>query len=110
MGVIFDVYNEIGGDHYEKFIQKAIAVGLEDAGLLFSKEEKIPLIYKNKRKWKYYPDFVIDNKIVLEIKRGYKFKRSDYNQVEAYLEAKNLKLGIIVLFTKTKVKFVRVLN
>jgi GxxExxY protein len=110
VGVLFDVYNEIGGNHYEKNIQKAIARGFDLLNIKYQREVAAPLFYKGKQVGKYYLDFVVEDKLVLEIKRGYKFAQKDFSQVEAYLKAKNYKLGILVLFTKEKVKFKRILN
>ncbi|PIS29970.1 MAG: hypothetical protein COT41_03880 [Candidatus Portnoybacteria bacterium CG08_land_8_20_14_0_20_40_83] len=66
--------------------------------------------YKNKPIGIYYFDFLIDDKIVLEIKVRDYFSKKDITQLYSYLKAKNLKLGIIAHFTKTGVKFKRVAN
>ena len=58
----------------------------------------------------YFFDFLIEDRSVLEIKRGPKFKKEHFYQVQAYLQAKNLKLGIVVLFTDEQIEFKRILN
>ncbi|TSC75343.1 MAG: hypothetical protein G01um101430_438 [Parcubacteria group bacterium Gr01-1014_30] len=55
-------------------------------------------------------DFVIDNKIVLELKKGERFSKKHIEQVYAYLKAANLELGIIAYFTKQGVRFKRIVN
>lgn len=55
-------------------------------------------------------DFVVENKIVLELKRGENFPKKHIEQVYAYLKATKLKLGIIANFSKSGVKFKRILN
>jgi len=57
-----------------------------------------------------FSDFLIENKIVLEIKVGERFEKKPINQVYSYLKANNFKLGILAQFTKEKVRFRRILN
>jgi len=58
----------------------------------------------------YYFDFLIDGKIILETKVRNYFSKKDIDQLCSYLKVKNLKLGIIAHFTKTGVKFKRIVN
>jgi len=110
MGVVFDVYNAIGSCHNEKYIQNAIAVDLDLLKIKYKREVLVPLIYKDKRLGRYYLDFVIDDKLILEIKKSSRLTQNDFNQLKAYLKVLNLKLGILILFSDTKVRFSRVLN
>jgi GxxExxY protein len=57
-----------------------------------------------------YLDFIIDEKIVLEIKQGDRFHKNDFEQVYNYLKSTGLKLGILARFSKSGVKFKRVVN
>lgn len=110
VGILFDIHNEIGGGHKEKYIQKAIENALKKEGISFQKELRCPLICNDKEIGKYFLDFLIDNKIILEIKVGERFKKEYFNQVFSYLKAKKLKLGILANFTREKVRFRRILN
>ena len=91
-------------------IKKAIAAGFDAAGITYKKEIKAPVIYQGKQISYYILDFLVEDKIVLEIKQGVKFKKQDFLQVEAYLEANKLKLGILAIYTSSSVKYKRVLN
>ncbi|MEK7158940.1 MAG: GxxExxY protein [Patescibacteria group bacterium] len=110
MGVVFDVYNTIGSCHNEKYIQKAIATDLDALKIKYQREAAVPLIYKDKQIGKYYLDFIIEGKLILEIKRGGRLIQKDFEQIKAYLKMLDLKLGILILFSDTKVRFSRVLN
>ena len=110
VGILFDVHNELGGKVSEKVIQRAIFSDLDLCNLKYEREIKVPVFYKGKQIGYYYLDFIIDNKIVLEVKRGYRFSDKDFDQINDYLQSTGLKLGILALFTDTKVKFRRILN
>lgn len=110
IGVLFDVYNELGGGHREKYYQKAVAIAFNRCNLIFKEQIFVPLNFKGIRVGNYYLDFLVDNKVVLEIKSGENFVRKNIEQVYSYLKATNLQLGILANFTKTGLRFKRIIN
>lgn len=110
IGIIFEVWNQIGYSHKEKYIEKAIATSFIKNKIPFREQLKVDLKFNNEKIGVYFLDFLIDNKIVLEIKKREYFSKNDIEQVYGYLKATKLKLGIIVHFTRDGVKFKRVLN
>ena len=110
VGCLFDVWSGMGFGHKEKFYQKAVALSLEERKIGFEREKIVKVQYKGNDVGIYYIDFIIDNKIDLEIKVRNYFTKQDINQLYGYLKATGLKLGIIAHFTKTGVKFKRILN
>jgi len=110
IGTLFDVWNTVGHGHKESFYQKAIAKNFEDKNISFKEQIGVKIKYRGKEIGIYFLDFLIENKIVLEIKKREYFSKQDIDQVYAYLKATKLKLGIIAHFTKSGVKFRRVLN
>jgi len=59
---------------------------------------------------KYYLDFLIENKIILELKKGNYFAKRNMEQIKGYLHATNFELAILANFTPNGVKFFRILN
>jgi len=110
MGVLFDIWLKMGFGHKENFYQKAVAHGLETAKLKFGEQFPAKIYYQNKLIGMYYFDFLVENKIVLEIKVRNYFSTKDIDQLFSYLKAKRLKLGIIAHFTRDGVKFKRIVN
>lgn len=56
------------------------------------------------------PDFVIENKIVLDVKAKKFITKEDYFQMMRYLTGANMELGLIVNFRNTYLKPKRVVN
>lgn len=110
MGELFAVHTELGSGHKENFYQKAVAEEFRNSGLKFQEQLPAKITYRGKIIGIYYFDFLVDDKIVLEIKVRNYFSEKDIKQLYAYLKAKNLKLGIIAHFTKSGVKFKRIAN
>ena len=59
---------------------------------------------------KRYLDYLVEDKIVLEIKRGDYFSKNNFNQVLEYLKITKLTLAILANFTSRGVKYKRILN
>jgi len=110
IGILFEVWTKIGFGHKEEFYQRAAASAFRMAGLEFKEQLPVKIYYKGELVGMYYFDFLIENKVVLEIKVRNYFSRNDIEQLYSYLKAKNLKLGLIVHFMRTGVKFKRVVN
>lgn len=110
VGCLFEVYNTFGPNHREKYYQNAVAVELKNARLKFIREVPVNLVYKNNCIGKNFLDFLIEDKIILEIKVGNYFTKRNLEQLLSYLKATNLKLGIIANFARDRLKFYRVLN
>jgi len=109
MGAVFEVYNELGYGYQEKVYQKALAINFENKHIIFREQVKTDLIYENKLIGKYFLDFLVENKIILELKIGDHFFKKDYEQIRDYLTANKLELGILILFSKNGVKSKRIL-
>ncbi len=109
-GVLFDVHNAIGGAVPEKYIQKAVAAGFKKKGLLFQEQYYVPLAFDGEHIGKYYLDFLIEDCIVLELKRGKYIPRAVFSQTMGYLDVLDLKLAIVAGFAYDAVVIKRVVN
>jgi len=110
VGCAFDVFNSIGSGHPEKYYQKALAKALSDKGVVFAEQQYSPLKFKDKVVGKNFIDFVIEDKIVVEIKKGERYSKANIDQVVNYLRTANLKLAILINFGKEGVMFKRIVN
>jgi len=109
-GILFEVFRQLGGGHREKYYQLAIKEALEKEGIKFKEQFYVPLKFNDKVVGKYFLDFLIEDKLVLELKRGKIVAINNINQVKQYLTALNLKLALVVSFTHTGAKINRILN
>lgn len=110
IGILYDVYNTVGFGHPEKYYQKAIAIALKTQKIKFSEQVYAKVLYKNETIGKSYLDFIIEEKLILEIKKNERFSRSNIEQLYNYLVSTHLKLGILANFTRHGVKCKRIIN
>lgn len=111
VGILFKIYNQLGNSLQEKYYQRAVEELLSKNGLRNQRELQCDLRIGEKKIGHYFLDFLVEGKIVLELKAKPYLKRQDFRQVQSYLKAKNLKLGILANFGKPEgLRFYRVLN
>lgn len=110
MKVLFEVHSELGGRYQEKYYQRAVAIGFDKNKIKYTKELAVNLKFQNQTIGKYFLDFLVENKIIVELKTVTKFSHDDVRQVLAYLKAENLRLGILVNFRGDRLIYKRIIN
>jgi len=110
VGALYEVYNTMGSGYQEKYYQKALAKELGERNIKFEEQLPVRLYYKGEKLGIYYFDFLIENKIILEIKNSSKFYPRDIKQVLGYLRAKNIDLGMLACFSKNGLIYKRILK
>lgn len=110
IGVLFDVFNTLGYGYKEIYYQRALARGFKEAGFKFQEQVSVPVLYKGERIGIHRFDFLLEDKVVLEIKQGDHFARPHIQQLYGYLVSKNLAVGLLVYFSSRGLKFKRIVN
>lgn len=109
MGVLFAVHNELGPGFAEKHYQRAVREEFTKRGVRFKEQLKVSL-GKGGLIGCYYIDFVIEDKIVLEIKVSPRFTRENILQVLRYLKETDIELGILASFARRDLIYRRILR
>ena len=109
MGILFLVHNVLGPGYMEKHYQRAVKEQLKQEGMNFNEQVKVPISKKGPLGC-YYIDFVIENRIVLEIKTVPRFSRANILQVLRYLKEAGIELGILATFSRRELIYRRILK
>lgn len=108
-GILFKVYNKLGPLYQEKYYQRAIEKELRTEKISFEREKTVPIEYEASNIGHYAVDFLIDNRIVLEVKT-LKYLHPKYiSQLLGYLNSLQVQLGIIANFQKDKLELKRLI-
>jgi len=110
IGASFKVFNKLGFGLQEKHYQRALAAEFKSLGINFEEQKPMTLKYEEETIGRYIVDFLIENKIILELKVVNKLGYVNAKQVLGYLKIHGIKLGILLYFTKDGIKYRRVLN
>ncbi|MCX6763791.1 MAG: GxxExxY protein [Candidatus Moranbacteria bacterium] len=109
-GILFDIHNKLGRFCNHKQYCDAFEVILKKEKINYKREIEIPIEFEGIKLTGNILDFLIDDKIVLDIKCKKEITTKDYVQMKRYLKASNRELGIIVNFSETTLKPKRILN
>ncbi len=110
VGAVFEVGSELGPGHKEVYYQKAVALAFTKRKLSFQEQVPINVRFEGTVVGRQFLDFVVDGRVVVELKRGDHFASSNIKQIFGYLKATGLQLGILVNFTSRGVKYRRIVN
>lgn len=110
IGIIFSVFNEVGYGYKENYYQKAVAKAFKDKNIPFQEQLRAKVKFRGEDLGILILNFPIFGRIVIELKQKRYFSRRDINQLYSYLKATNLKLGLLIYFTKDSVRFKRIIN
>ena len=97
-GAAFTVWKEFGGAFKEKVVERALLHELKDRGLHIETQKQVPILYKGEKVGVYVPDFVIEDKILIELKAKPMITQEDERQFWRYLKGSSYKLGFLINF------------
>jgi GxxExxY protein len=99
MGACFEVYKEKGSGFVEPGYQECLEMELADRNIPAKAQVELGLTYKGRPlKSKFKPDFICYDKIVVELKAVSGLTNEHRAQVQNYLRATGLKLGLLANF------------
>jgi GxxExxY protein len=109
IGLCMEVHNILGKGHSEIIYKDALQHELNKAGISSSREKNYRINYKDiVLPHDFFADFVIENKIVLEVKAIDGLTDHHAKQTLNYLAASKLRLGILVNFGENVLTYRRV--
>jgi GxxExxY protein len=101
-----EVANILKKGHQESVYRDAICVDLQTSGILYDKEETMPIIYKGRTIGQIRADIVLYSwlQIVIELKAvSTEIKQKHTWQCVRYMKAKGYKYGAVVNFTDNEI-------
>lgn len=110
-GLLFKISNQYGLGLKEKIYQNAFEDELKAAEIKFVKEPKIEIFSVNNGKiiGYYIPDFLIEKKIIIELKSEPFITKKFYNQTYSYLRVSRYELALLVNFGEEKLVIKRLI-
>ena len=99
IGCFYEAYNELGGyGHSENTYASAFAIALEEKGIKFEREHVVDVYFRSRRVGHHRLDFLIEGRVVVEIKAADKLPEMAVRQLLVYLAATQLQLGLLLHF------------
>ncbi len=109
-GILFKTHNQLGRYCSESQYCDVIEELFKEILVKYEREKVLPPAFKGEKEGRNKVDFLIDDKIISEIKAKKILTKDDYYQVRRYLTSLNKKLGILVNFRSLYIYPKRILN
>ncbi len=93
------VHSELGPGFLESVYEQAMAVEFALRGIAFVRQKTIPLFYRDHQIGEHRLDFLVEEKIVVELKAVEHLENVHFSIVRSYLKAASLADGLILNFS-----------
>ena len=109
IGMCMNVHNELGHGFSEIVYKDALSLEFESHKVYFEREKEYPVFYMGiMLQHKFYADFVLMNKIILEIKCVKSLADEHISQTINYLKVSDTKLALLVNFARNTLEYQRI--
>ncbi len=98
--VFYKVYNTLGYGFLEKVYENAMIHELRNHGFLCENQRQIKVFYDGLEVGVYYPDIIVDETIILELKASEYLLEENEFQLINYLKATEIEIGLLLNFGK----------
>ena len=108
IGCAMKVHNTLGNGFQEVIYQRCLAIELERAGIVFGREIEQPIFYEGIDVGTRRADFIIENKIIVELKAVIRLEDVHLAQAKNYLTAYDFQSGLLINFGAVSLEYKRV--
>lgn len=109
-GLCFNVHNKLGRYRSEKQYADSLEEILKENKIDYKRELKLPPSFKGEKEGRNIPDFIVDDKIIIDLKAKLVISKDDYFQMQRYLISYKKKLGLIFNFRQIYLRPKRIIN
>jgi len=110
IGAATEVHRILGPGFLETVYQSALARELTLRGIHFEQQVHLPVSYKDVLVGEYIADFIIDGKLIVEIKAVSNFNSQHQAQAMHYLTATGCRLALLLNFGTGSLEHRRVIK
>src|SRR5438045_9395920 len=102
------VHRELGPGFIESVYEQALAVEFALRGIAFIRQKPVPLFYRDHQIGEHRLDFLVEEKIIVELKAVETIDNVHFAIVRSYLKATGLADGLILNFSTMPLALKRV--
>jgi GxxExxY protein len=110
IGAAMEVHSHLGPGFLESVYEEALAVEFKSKGLKFQRQRELPVFYKEKQIKQFVCDFVIGDKVIVELKAIKQIGELEKLQVINYLKASRFEIGLLFNFGGKSLEWNRLIN
>jgi GxxExxY protein len=102
------VHKELGPGFLEAMYEEALAIELTAGGLVFERQKLLPVFYREHLIGEHRLDFLVEGKVIVELKAISALEDIHFAIVRSYLKAANLDDALLLNFATARLTVKRV--
>jgi GxxExxY protein len=110
IGSAMKIHSTLGNGFQEVIYQRCLEIELRNRNMDFVREFEMPIFYEGYNVGTRRVDFLVDGKIMVELKAVIKLEDVHLAQALNYLEAYNVEVGLLINFGARSLQFHRLHN
>jgi GxxExxY protein len=110
IGAAMEVHSQLGPGFLESVYEEAFTVELELKGIKFQKQKELPVFYKGRNIKQFVCDFIVEDRIIVELKAIKQIGEIEKLQVINYLKASGYEIGLLFNFGDKSLEWKRLIN
>ncbi len=110
IGAAMEVHRTLHSGFLESVYEEAMAIEMNLQKVPFERQKPIDVFYKGKLAKQFFCDFVVDGKVLVELKAIKKLTENEDAQVLNYLKATGFQLALLINFGTLSLEFKRIIN
>ena len=108
IGIAYEVMNEVGCGYREKAYERAMIREFQLRTIPYDQQRQFPLFFKDTQIDILIPDLIVFDEIIVDTKTQKALTDRELAQMQSYLKATKLPLGLLINFGNPKVEIKRV--
>jgi GxxExxY protein len=108
IGAAMEVHSQVGPGYKEEIYQKALEIELRNRKLEFEPQKTVEVKFKGEMIGLQILDFLVDGKVVVEIKALSHLDSTHEAQLISYLKATGSEVGLLINFGAKKLEYKRI--
>lgn len=104
------VHNTLGNGFQEVIYQRCLAIELSNACLCFEREKEQPIYYEGLKVGTRRADFVVENKVIVELKAVINLEDVHLAQAKNYVVAYDFAKGLLINFGAISLQYKLIFN
>ncbi len=109
-GCAMKVHNTLGNGFQEIIYQRCLAIELKKAGISFLREQNQTIFYDGEDVGSRRADFVVEGKIIVELKAIINLEDVHLAQAKNYVVAYDYPIGLLINFGAVSLQFKKIYN
>jgi GxxExxY protein len=109
-GCAINVHKTLGPGFLENIYEQALVIELNENRLRFESQKEIEIAYRGVKVGTHRLDLPVEDTIIVELKATKDLVDFYLAQLRSYLKAANLKVGLLINFSKPTLEVKRVVN